>query len=38
MIDAARVAVQELRYDNGEEIDFFFGDVIEAEQDDAPEI
>ena len=36
MIDAARVAVQELRYDNGAEIDFFFGDVIEAEQDNAP--
>lgn len=38
MIDAARVAVQELRYDNGNEIDFFFGDVIEAERDDALEI
>jgi len=38
VIDAARVAVQELRYDNGEEIDFFFGDVIEAEQDDGPEV
>jgi len=31
MIDAARVAVQDLRYDNGAEIDFMFGDVIEAE-------
>lgn len=38
MIDAARVAVQELRYDNGEEIDFFFGDVLEAEEDAGPEI
>jgi len=37
MIDAARVTVQELRYDNGAEIDFFFADVIEAEED-APEL
>lgn len=36
MIDAARVAVQELRYDNGEEIDFFFGDVDEVERDAQP--
>jgi hypothetical protein len=32
-IEAARAALQELRYDNGAEIDFFFDDVIEAEGD-----
>lgn len=33
-IEAARAALQELRYDNGAEIDFFFADVIEAEEAD----
>lgn len=32
-IETARTALQELRYDNGAEIDFFFDDVIEAEED-----
>lgn len=36
-IEAARAALQELRYDNGTEIDFFFQDVIEAEEE-GPEI
>lgn len=36
-IEAARAALQELRYDNGAEIDFFFADVIEAEGDQ-PEV
>ena len=30
-IEAARVALHELRYDNGDEIDFFFDDPAEAE-------
>lgn len=37
-IEAARVAVQDLRYDNGDEIDFFFGDVDDLEDEaDAPD-
>lgn len=36
-IEAARAALQELRYDNGAEIDFFFQDVIDAEEGE-PEV
>lgn len=38
-IDAARTAVQELRYDNGDEIDFFFEDIDDMENEaDGPDM